>query len=206
MKKLNNFLSRLDVQGIAVALAMLIMGILFIAFPEDSLRIVCYVSGAVIILWGIVQFCLCFGHRPVRSYEVILSCVIVASGILLIVAPNFIAELITVLLGIILIVDSVLKIIESGELYKLNDKGWIFGAVIGGVCAVLGLVIIFNPFATTRVLMVFVGISMILDAVCSLAVMIYAAVHAGKEEAKGRGDGKDDGKGDGKGGGNVIDI
>ena len=73
MKKLNNFLSRLDVQGIAVALAMLIMGILFIAFPEDSLRIVCYVSGAVIILWGILQFCLCFGHRPVRSYEVILS-------------------------------------------------------------------------------------------------------------------------------------
>lgn len=195
MKKLSEFFRRLDLQDVGVAIAMLVLGILFIAFPEGALKIVCYVCGAVTILWGVVRFCLCFRYSPLRVYELVLSSVMVAAGILLLVAPNFIAELVTVLLGIILIVDSVLKIIESSELYKLNDKGWIAGAVIGVVCAVLGFIIIFNPFSTTRVLMIFVGVSMITDALCSLAVCIYAALHK-------NGDGQD---GD-NGGGNVIDI
>ena len=48
------------------------------------------------------------------------------------------------------------------------------------------MIIIFNPFATTRVLMIFVGISLLLDSVCSLtAACIYAAMRAGKDEAEG---------------------
>lgn len=78
MKKLSEFFRRLDLQDVGVAIAMLVLGILFIAFPEGALKIVCYVCGAVTILWGVVRFCLCFRHSPLRVYELVLSSVMVA--------------------------------------------------------------------------------------------------------------------------------
>lgn len=182
MKKLKNFFSNLDIAGAAIAAVMLVIGILFIIFPQGLLKIVCYVSGAIVVIGGLTRFILGFkAETEVHAYDIITDIFIVAAGVLLIISPDFIAELVTVLLGLLLLVDSVLKLIDSRQAYKSGGE-WIPGVVIGAVCAVLGIVIIFNPFATTRLLMVFVGISMVLDAVCSLAVYIYFAVRDGKEQ------------------------
>lgn len=199
MKKLKKFLSCIDGQAAAVAAVMLVIGVLFIAFPEGSLKIVCYITGSVTLLWGAARFILCFKRGTDRKiYDIVLSVVIIAAGILLLLAPDFIAGIVTVLFGAILIVDSLLKIQDSYDLYKFKSKGWWLGAVIGGACAVLGIIIVFNPFATTRILMIFAGISLIFDAACSFAAVIYLGCKEYREEERG-----DAERGDG---GNVTDI
>ena len=56
MKKLKKFLSCIDGQAAAVAAVMLVIGVLFIAFPEGSLKIVCYITGSVTLLWGAARW------------------------------------------------------------------------------------------------------------------------------------------------------
>ncbi|HIR99260.1 MAG TPA: DUF308 domain-containing protein [Candidatus Coproplasma avistercoris] len=186
--KLKKFFRNFDLREGAASLMFLVLGILFIVFPEGMLKTLCYVAGALTLVWGIVRMILYFREEGgVHVYDVVILAAVMVAGILLIVAPAFVSEFITVLLGVLLILDSISKIIESRELYKLNKGAeWLTAAIIGVVCAVLGMIIIFNPFATTRVLMIFVGISLLLDSVCSLtAACIYAAMRAGKDEAEG---------------------
>ena len=59
MKKLKNFFSNLDIAGAAIAAVMLVIGILFIIFPQGLLKIVCYVSGAIVVIGGLTRFILC---------------------------------------------------------------------------------------------------------------------------------------------------
>lgn len=177
---------------------MLVMGILFIVFPESSLKFACYAAGAVALLWGAVRFALCFkkGERK-KGYDIILNLVIVAAGVLLLLAPDFIAGIITVLLGVLLIADSLLKLSEGYSLYKLGWKGWVAMSVTGAVCAVLGLIAVFNPFASMRILMSFVGISMLVDSALSIILLIYTAAKSIRAEEEEKNGGRDD---------NVIDI
>lgn len=188
MKKFKKFLSNLDIQAAAVALVMLVMGILLVVFSERLLKVVCYVAGAATVIWGVARIVLCAraGGRAL-VVDIVLSVVVIATGILLIISPAFIAELVTVFLGLLLIIDSVFKITESLALHR-SDSGamWLPGVVVGGIFAVLGVVIIFNPFATTGILMTFMGICMILDAACTVAACVYSALRSGADGGNGK--------------------
>lgn len=183
MKKLREILSAIDIQGAAIAVVMLVFGILFIVLPPGMLHIVCYIAGALAILWGACGIVMVIRHGDgSKAYDVVLNAVIVVAGVLLLLAPEFIADIITILLGILLIVDSIFKIHESLSLYKRKVRGWLAVAIAGAVCAALGLIVVLNPFATVRLLMIFIGVSMLVDAVLSFAILFVSAANAVKDE------------------------
>ena len=135
--KLKKFFRNFDLREGAASLMFLVLGILFIVFPEGMLKTLCYVAGALTLVWGIVRMILYFREEGgVHVYDVVILAAVMVSGILLIVAPAFVSEFITVMLGVLLILDSISKIIESRELYKLNKGAeWLTAAIIGVVCA-----------------------------------------------------------------------
>ena len=188
MKKFCKFLSAIDLQGAAIAFSMFVLGVLFTPLPESMLGIACYVAGGVTIVWGLAGIALGIKRGEGRkAYNIILNAVIIITGVLLLLAPDFISDIITILLGVLLIADSILKIQDSFSLYRLKARGWLATAIAGGVCAVLGLIAVFNPFATMRMLMIFVGISMLVDSVLSFAILAISAARDAKDGDGGEG-------------------
>ena len=185
--KVKKFFACLDVRDVIASCVLLVLGVLFVAFPSGMLRTLCYIAGGLTLVWGLVRLILCLREEGgVHVYDVVICAAVIAAGVLLIIAPAFISEFIAIFLGVLLILDSALKIMESRELYKLGSGAeWLPAAIVGALCAILGIIIIINPFATTRVLMIFVGISLLLDAACSLAGCIYSAVRDSREEKHG---------------------
>ncbi len=186
--KIKKFFSNLDLREVANAVLLLVLGVLFAAFPAGMLQTLCYVAGAFALLWGVLRLILCLrAEGGAHVYDVVICAAVMVAGVMLLIAPAFVSEFIAVLLGVLLILDSVFKITESRELYKLNRGAaeWLAAAITGGVCAVLGIIIIFNPFGTTRVLMIFVGVSLLLDAACSMAACVCSAVRACRAKDEG---------------------
>lgn len=163
----------IDYRTIVLPCIYLVVGIFFVSSHESSIEIVCYILGALLVVAGIIRFCFSFVVQQLwRLSEIIISCAIIAVGVLLLIAPGFIANLIYTMFGLMLIVDAVLKAEESIEAKKANYKMWWTGMGIAVICFIFGIVIIINPF-NARMLMIFIGVTMIADAVCSF-VAAYA--------------------------------
>lgn len=169
MEKVKNFFKKIKVQSLCKAVALVVIGLMFIIFPESSVRIICYVAGAVLLVLGIIRAVLYFtsGMR-VAGNSLALAAAFVCVGLLLIIKPDLVAEVLTVIFGIVIIVDGVVKLQAAIELSKLKSSGkWVVFAV-AIVTLALGLVITFNPFSSRRALMLFAGISLIVDALFDL--------------------------------------
>ena len=176
------FFAKFNLRGAIVPLVFLVVGILFIIFPEGSMSVICYVLGALMLAAGAVRLVFAvFLPADSRFADVIFACVILAVGILLVAAQSAVAEFVTVVLGIVLIIDAVLKIEENVVLRKLNPARWWIIIAVAAVCVVLGIAVVALSFVDSfsKALMIVAGVSMLFDSVCTFALLVYSAFREG---------------------------
>lgn len=182
MEALKNFVKKVKLQSLFMAIALIVIGILFIVAPANSVKIICYVAGAAMLIWGAVKVVYYFvaGIKEIGSYSLVGGIALIAFGILLFVQPEFMAGIFTVLFGILLIVDSVMRLQEAADMAKLKVKGWWIVGIIAAITLALGIVVAFNPFSSSEALMIFAGISLIVDGVSDIIAVIYYSVKVEK--------------------------
>lgn len=175
MEAFKNFIKKVKLQSLFMAIALIVIGILFIVAPANSVRIICYVAGAVMLVWGAAKIVYFFvaGIREPGSFSLAGGVALIAFGVLLFVKPDLIAGIFTVLFGILLIVDSVVRLQEAVDLAKLKVKGWWLAAIVAAATLVLGCIIAFDPFSSAQALMIFAGVSLIIDGVIDILSVIY---------------------------------
>lgn len=82
-------------------------------------------------------------------------------------------ELLTVLYGIVTLIGGINKIQWAVDMFRTSKKYWfieVTGAVLTIICAVL---ILSNPFTSTAVLWIFIGVTMIIEAVVDVFAFIF---------------------------------
>ncbi len=175
MDKIKKFFSTVKVQLLLIAIALIVVGTLFIIFPKNAMGIICRVSGIALIIWGVVKLVGYFssGLREVGTYSLVGGITLVAFGILLVIKPTFVSGVFTLLFGILLIIDSVMKIQQSVDMCKLKIKYWWVGLIIAAVTLAIGIIIFIDPFASAEALMIYIGVSLIVDGVIDLVSVIF---------------------------------
>ncbi len=174
LKNSNNKDNKIKIQGFAVSIALIVIGLLFIIFPADSMRIICYVAGAVLLVLGVYKIIVYFASG-MRETSLAAGVALIAVGILLFVKPDIIAEFLTVLFGIVLIVDGVLKVQQAVTLARMKVRSCWWVLTVAVITLVLGLVIAFDPFSSSKALMVFIGISLIADGIIDIITVFYCS-------------------------------
>lgn len=75
--------------------------------------------------------------------------------------------------AIIIIVDGILKLQYALDFRKLDAGGWWIEAVCAAVMIILGIVVLFNPFATVAAVMLFIGVVFVFEGAWDLASILY---------------------------------
>lgn len=169
MDKLKDALKKLKVKSTVVAVALIIVGLMFVIFPGSSATIICYVAGALLLLWGIICLVSYFssGLKKPGSSDLALGITLVCVALLLFIKPWAIAGFLTIILGIALIVDGTIKIQQFVDMTKAKMKtGWLV-LLFAIISLVLGILMAFDPFGG-NVLMIFAGISLMVVGVLDL--------------------------------------
>ena len=79
----------------------------------------------------------------------------------------------TVLYGIITLMNGINKVQWAIDLLRLKQKYW-FIAMIGAVCTLLfGILILANPFESTAVLWSFIAVTLIVEAVVDILTLVF---------------------------------
>ena len=161
--------------AIVLAVVIMVLGLVMVFWPGISAVAICYLMGAVCIAAGIYEIIRYFDLGLIGvlfRYDLFLGIMSVLAGVLLLLHPNGALVILPVILGFYIILASVFSIQISTEARHFGFSGW-WGALLLGIAgAVLGVLMIFDPFKGAKALMIFTGTSLLVTGVES----IYAIV------------------------------
>ena len=133
------------------SLVILVLGILFVAWPDMMTRVVAYLVGAFFIVKGAFQIINYFmekGQNDFFNNGLLNGVVSALIGIAALVIGEDIANIFRVVVGILLIYESLVRINTSMKLSTAGIPIWRYVLVISLVILVLGIFVTFNDVAT----------------------------------------------------------
>lgn len=183
--KFKEKLKSLKAGELITPIALIVIGLLFAVFPDRSATVVCYCVGAVLCVLGVIGFVDYFtGGRRAVSRDLAMPIIYLATALILFIKPALIAEIITVIFGIALIVNGALKTELFVNLNRFHAKNRWFVLVIAVVSFVLGAIMAFDPFSSKTALMIFAGVSLIVDGALDLISVLFVPEKREVDESK----------------------
>lgn len=164
------------ISGFMTALA----GVFFILFPET-------VSGVLGILWGIVlvvagiagvvDYALCIKQFKEENYgnaagaEIVLvySIIITVLGIIFMIRPNLVMQLLSFIIGVFFLVDGIVKLRHCTLIPNTKDLLWCIMIVLSLALIVAGIALLINPFNGTMTVIRFSGVAFIISGIEGIA-------------------------------------
>ena len=168
------------------SLALIILGILFIVLQETMVQILSYIVGAFFIVKGgfqIINYFMEKGQNDFFNNGLLSGVVSVLIGIAALVIGEDIANVFRVVIGIIIIYESLVRINTASKLATAQINVWRYILIIALVMLVLGIFVTFNQGAVV----VLVGWMMILTGLVGIVgdVMFIQHVNAIVEKLTG---------------------
>ena len=118
--------------------------------PSVSNKIVGIIMGVVILIFGINAVYKYF-HRDgakIYSLNIVFGVLYSILGVVIILYPFSVMEFVTVCLGIFVIINGATKINYGVWLKKGNEDSWLVTLVTGIFLVIIGIMLVFNPFAS----------------------------------------------------------
>ena len=170
MKALRN-----NIPIILLILFELIVGILLFVNPEGftAAAITCF--GIVLLAIGVI-YLIRFLREKNQYPTLVLALVSLVIGFICTFLTSLVMGLfavVAVIYGVILIVSGVYKFKAHRDAKRLGLPTIPLALISAILSIILGLVIVVNPFTTTKVLWSFAGISLIVEAVVDFCSMIF---------------------------------
>lgn len=154
-----------------LTLAVLTFGICLIIWPGISAEILCYALGAILLIVGGARI-VCYFQRGIsvlwHRYELPLGLLDVLVGIYFFSHPANVLLILPMVVGIVVIVDSVFHLQTALELRDIGVKRWWMILVFAIVSILAAIGLIRNPFEGSLTLMVYLGICLVIDGAQSL--------------------------------------
>ena len=165
--------------SVAMSIAEIIIGILLLMNPVGVTSGIIVTFGVVLMITGIGTTIKYFRTEP---EEAAVGQVLV-KGLLELLGGAFCAfnshwfiatfPVLTLVYGVVILITGITKLQWTIDIIRMKRSKWFWEAISAAISIVCGVVIITSPFSTTAVLWMFIGISLIVDAVFDMLGGIF---------------------------------
>lgn len=154
---------------------ILLLGAGFIIWPQVSALVVCYIMGCVILMAGIIKI-ICYIKRDFLIipfyHELAYGIFDIIISVILFLHPQDAIIFLPVIVGIVIILDSILKFQTASALKKVGMQSWITILILAACGILFGLMLALNPFEGINALMILLGITLVVDGIQNLCTII----------------------------------
>lgn len=165
---IENMYKRMIWYSIGTALITIITGIVLLLVPELSGKVLGIIVGIIFLIEGINSIYKYFHREGAKLYNLnlVFGVIYAVLGVVIILVQSSVVEFITICLGIYMIVNGASKVNYALWLKRGNEDSWLITLATGILVAIVGVLVIFNPFASltlTKLAGAFLIITGILD-------------------------------------------
>ena len=162
---MNSILQQQRRSSIAAALITILLGLVLIFWPDRSIRFLCSMLGALLLITGIVYILGWFARRrdgfPV--YALIPGVVLGALGLWLLAIPQSVVALIQYICGAVILFHGVIDFQSAAALVKMRVRRSWLELLLSLLTVGLAVVIFLNPFGTVEALVMLIGWVLVFD-------------------------------------------
>lgn len=171
---MKSFLEALRSNMLAQAVTSIALGIFLAFWPGVTILTVVYLLALYLAVSGVASLVAYFRSSGAR-YR---SAGVLANAILLLVLallvflfPEAVGGFFSFILGILLTIGGIVNAVRSVELRAYQGSStWVVTLILSAIIAIGGLVIIVNPFATTAMFVLVLGVLLIVKGVADLVI------------------------------------
>ena len=158
---------------IITSLFLLALGLLLIFNSSATIMMVSYVIGAVLIALGVLAI-INFLRSKSELYhlDIVYGIVTIILGVLVIENPKVIGSIIPFVVGVGILINSGTKLKYALDLKDNKEEVWKYTLIVAIISAILGVLLVFNPFKATSLLVQVIGIVICIYALLDIVSTI----------------------------------
>ncbi|WP_348519301.1 DUF308 domain-containing protein [Bifidobacterium sp. ESL0690] len=154
-----------------VGIVALLLGLALLIWPGKTLVAVAIVLGAYFVVSGVIRVIGAIVENGLpggwRVLDILVGLLLVIGGVIMLkntaISTALLTILVTLTVGIGWIMEGIMALVET---WRLPKSGWaIFYAIIS---ILAGIVVLFSPFASVIILVVFAGIAMVVMGILAI--------------------------------------
>lgn len=160
---------------ILISALYVVLGIVLLAWPTTSVKMICYGLGFVMVVLGITYGIIYFTKDNLAGFlqmDLVIGIICLAFGVFILLNPTFLSTVLPFAMGIILLLGAVVKVQSSFNMKRLKFEKWYLVLICALVIIALGIVLLCNPFKEERHMIFYIGICLILDGLTNLVSLI----------------------------------
>lgn len=168
---MRDFLSQFKRDFALLSAACIVLGLLLLLYPETSGTIIAVIIALVLAAAGVMHIISYFFRRypdDIGHMDLVTGLVCAGAGIFLFLHPNVLIGLLPTVLGLLLIIDGIVKLQSAVDLARLHTPRWWVILILAAASVVLGMTALLNPFETVALLLIFIGGSLVVDGLFDL--------------------------------------
>lgn len=164
---------------IILSVLEILIGILLLVDPEGLTQWIVLVFGILAIIAGvinIVQYFRMSAEEAALKKSLVVGILALLVGIWCVARREWfigLFPLLTTLYGVAILVSGVAKVQWTADMIRLKIGKWGWMAASAIITLVCAVIILAHPFTSTVVLWVFIGVSMIVEAVIDILAAIF---------------------------------
>ncbi len=156
------------------ALCLIIVGLLLIIRPEMTAGLFCRICGIILILFGIVKLFGYFSRDLLQlafQFDFAMGIISILIGLVMMLWSNRLLELLTIIIGLFMLADALLRIQTALDAKQIGVKKWWIILIVALITAVIGAMLFFRPYFGTKVVVMLIGLNLIIDGILNLYVV-----------------------------------
>jgi len=160
---------------IVMSAVLFSFGILFMVLPDISIQVIGKMLGIVLILFGCVKLVGYFSKDLFRlafQYDLQFGILALVIGLIVLLKPSDMVNLLFMAMGIALLADSLFKIQIAIDAKTFGIGKWWGILVLAILTGIAAVILIFKPSESARALTVLLGATLITEGILSLFVAI----------------------------------
>ena len=161
------------------SIVFLLLGIILVNHPEDTIKVVSYILGGLLMAFGVIKLFTYFTSRDKFQYydfNLMLGALCLLIGLVIVVFGSSLASIFGIIVGIWIVLSSINRMNLS---FKLKDSGigyWYISLTIAIIVFIAGLYVVFSP----TLLLITLGAILIVYSVMDILQSIIFIINTNK--------------------------
>ena len=178
-------LKRIKADVMLSALLCVVLGLVLIIWSDQTINAICMILAFGLVVMGVVELISYFIGQRMMPFAGVTGLIFILVGIWLFTRPQYIAMIIPIVIGVILVVHGVGDVRLAFETKSNGYEKWWGALLLGLVSLALGVICIINAFGVVSLAMKFIGLALIYDGISDLWIASRAvkAAKRMKQEA-----------------------
>ncbi len=151
-----------------------LLGIVLIIWPITAFTVICYILGAVSIIYGVYRMIVFFTDKSVFDvlpYSFLVGMANVLLGLFMILKTPSAITVFSAIVGIAILISAVVYMQISIDAFRSGLSSGILMIIGSTLMLLLGVLTLFHPFEASNVIGTFAGVSMLIDGITGFVIV-----------------------------------